>query len=104
MSQSVWTPDSWRSKPVLQMPEYPDQDALKAAESELSALPPLVFAGEARTLQSRLGDVANGQAFLLQGGDCAESFAEFNANKIRDTFRDFANGRCSDLWRVAACR
>ena len=82
-----WSPESWRSKPVLQMPEYEDQDALKAAESQLSGLPPLVFAGEARNLQDKLAQVAAGEAFLLQGGDCAESFAEFSANKIRDTFR-----------------
>ncbi|MEM7650702.1 MAG: 3-deoxy-7-phosphoheptulonate synthase class II [Pseudomonadota bacterium] len=83
----TWTPDSWRAKPVQQMPEYADQAALKAAEAELAALPPLVFAGEARNLQDKLAKVAAGEAFLLQGGDCAESFAEFNANKIRDTFR-----------------
>ncbi len=82
-----WTPDSWRSKPAEQLPTYPDTDLLKQTENELSQLPPLVFAGEARSLQKRLEDVANGKAFLLQGGDCAESFAEFNANKIRDTFR-----------------
>ena len=82
-----WSPESWRAKPVLQMPEYQDQDALKAAESELSAMPPLVFAGEARNLQNSLAKVAAGEAFLLQGGDCAESFSEFSANKIRDTFR-----------------
>ncbi len=82
-----WSPDSWRAKPVQQMPKYDDQSALKAAEKELAGLPPLVFAGEARNLQESLGEVAMGNAFLLQGGDCAESFAEFNANKIRDTFR-----------------
>jgi 3-deoxy-7-phosphoheptulonate synthase len=86
MSQE-WTPDSWRTKPVKQMPEYDDLQALQAVENELAALPPLVFAGEARSLQKKLGDVALGNAFLLQGGDCAESFAEFSANKIRDTFR-----------------
>lgn len=69
------------------MPVYADQIGLKAAEKELAAMPPLVFAGEARNLQARLAAVAEGKAFLLQGGDCAESFAEFNANKIRDTFR-----------------
>lgn len=82
-----WTPPSWRTKPVLQMPVYEDQVALKQAEAELSKMPPLVFAGEARNLQDRLADVAAGKAFLLQGGDCAESFSEFGANKIRDTFR-----------------
>lgn len=84
---STWSPSSWRSKPAKQLPNYKDEVALKAAEKELQAMPPLVFAGEARNLQERLGDVANGRAFLLQGGDCAESFAEFNANKIRDTFQ-----------------
>lgn len=82
-----WKPDSWRAKPSLQIPTYDDQAALKAAEDELRELPPLVFAGEARALQRQLGDVAEGKAFLLQGGDCAESFAEFGADKIRDTFR-----------------
>ncbi len=83
----TWTPDSWRNKPALQLPTYKDAALLKATEEELSKLPPLVFAGEARNLQNELGKVANGKAFLLQGGDCAESFAEFNANKIRDSFR-----------------
>ena len=82
-----WSPDSWRSKPVLQMPTYEDQAALEAAEGELRNLPPLVFAGEARALQRDLAKVAQGEAFLLQGGDCAESFSEFSTNKIRDTFR-----------------
>src|SRR5690349_11643212 len=82
-----WTPNSWRSKPVQQMPVYDDQAALKRAEAELARMPPLVFAGEARNLQARLANVAAGKAFLLQGGDCAESFAEFGAVKIRDTFR-----------------
>ena len=82
-----WSPDSWRSRPVQQMPAYKDAAALKAVEAELAAMPPLVFAGEARNLQATLAEVAAGKAFLLQGGDCAESFAEFNANKIRDTFR-----------------
>ncbi|GJL84489.1 MAG: phospho-2-dehydro-3-deoxyheptonate aldolase [Micavibrio sp.] len=82
-----WTPDSWRTKPVLQQPAYKDEQALKAAELQLAGQPPLVFAGEARNLLESLGKAANGEAFLLQGGDCAESFAEFNANKIRDTFQ-----------------
>tara|TARA_B100000282_G_scaffold53787_1_gene34813 strand:- start:4921 stop:6312 length:1392 start_codon:yes stop_codon:yes gene_type:complete len=86
MAQS-WSPKSWREKPVKQLPEYPDQNALKAAEDELASLPPLVFAGEARNLQKELAEVSFGRAFLLQGGDCAESFSEFSANKIRDTFR-----------------
>ncbi|HLG88776.1 MAG TPA: 3-deoxy-7-phosphoheptulonate synthase class II [Alphaproteobacteria bacterium] len=82
-----WTPDSWRSKPIVQVPTYPDPAALARAEATLAAMPPLVFAGEARRLKAQLGRVAAGEAFLLQGGDCAESFAEFNANTIRDTFR-----------------
>ncbi len=84
---SIWTPSSWRQKPILQQPTYPDMDALKRVEQELSAYPPLVFAGEARSLKTQLGNVANGKAFLLQGGDCAESFSEFHANNIRDTFK-----------------
>lgn len=82
-----WYVNSWRDKPAKQLPTYPDQDKLKKVEEILSGLPPLVFAGEARKLKSKLADVAAGKAFVLQGGDCAESFAEFNAVKIRDTFR-----------------
>ncbi|MDZ4737647.1 MAG: 3-deoxy-7-phosphoheptulonate synthase class II [Rhodospirillaceae bacterium] len=84
---ATWSPDSWRSKPISQMPEYPDADRLAAVEATLRTYPPLVFAGEARRLTDALGRVADGKAFLLQGGDCAESFAEFHANNIRDTFR-----------------
>ncbi|PHZ86075.1 class II 3-deoxy-7-phosphoheptulonate synthase [Paremcibacter congregatus] len=83
----AWTPDSWRSKKIRQVPEYADQDALKAVEKELGTCPPLVFAGEARRLTTQLGQVAAGKAFLLQGGDCAESFGEFHPDNIRDTFR-----------------
>jgi 3-deoxy-7-phosphoheptulonate synthase len=82
-----WAPDSWRTKPISQMPEYPDQAKLDNVEHRLRGYPPLVFAGEARRLTETLGQVAEGKAFLLQGGDCAESFAEFSANNIRDTFR-----------------
>ncbi len=82
-----WTPDSWRSKPAKQMPKYPDAASLAEVEARLAGLPPLVFAGEARNLKKRLAQVAKGEAFLFQGGDCAESFAEFSANNIRDTFR-----------------
>jgi len=82
-----WTPDSWRTKPIVQVPEYPDQGKLKKVEQTLSGFPPLVFAGEARALQRNLAKVANGEAFLLQGGDCAESFQEFHPDNIRDTFR-----------------
>jgi 3-deoxy-7-phosphoheptulonate synthase len=81
-----WTPDSWRSRPIVQVPEYPDPAALVAVEARLKTHPPLVFAGEARNLKGALADVSQGKAFLLQGGDCAESFAEFSANNIRDTF------------------
>jgi 3-deoxy-7-phosphoheptulonate synthase len=82
-----WTPDSWRAHEARQMPEYPDAAALAAAEKEMVSYPPLVFAGEARDLTRELARVAEGKAFLLQGGDCAESFAEFHPNNIRDTFR-----------------
>ena len=82
-----WSPDSWRSKDIRQVPVYPDTDALAAAEAQLRNYPPLVFAGEARRLRESLADVAAGRAFLMQGGDCAESFAEFHPDNIRDTFR-----------------
>lgn len=82
-----WTPQSWRNKPAKQLPAYPDEVALKEAEKTMAQMPPLVFAGEARNLKRHLAEVAAGRAFLLQGGDCAESFAEFGANKIRDSFR-----------------
>jgi len=82
-----WTPASWRARRVLQGPAYPDQDALAVVEARLAKYPPLVFAGEARRLRDALALVANGQAFVLQGGDCAESFGDFTANVIRDTFR-----------------
>ncbi len=72
---AAWSPDSWRSKPILQVPEYRDGDALKAVEDRLATFPPLVFAGEARGLKRALGQVAEGNGFLLQGGDCAVSFA-----------------------------
>ncbi|MGE5567281.1 MAG: class II 3-deoxy-7-phosphoheptulonate synthase [Parcubacteria group bacterium] len=83
-----WAPASWRAKPAKHIPtDYPDADALARVETELRRMPPLVFAGEARRLKGLLGDVAQGKAFLLQGGDCAESFKEFAADNIRDTFR-----------------
>jgi 3-deoxy-7-phosphoheptulonate synthase len=84
-----WSPSSWRSKPILQVPVYKDQAALSEVEKRLSGFPPLVFAGEARTLKKALAKVAKGEAFLLQGGDCAESFAEHGADNIRDFFRAF---------------
>jgi 3-deoxy-7-phosphoheptulonate synthase len=82
-----WNRDSWRSKPIVQVPEYPDAAALAGVEKQLRGYPPLVFAGEARRLKTNLAKVAEGKAFLLQGGDCAESFAEFHPDNIRDTFR-----------------
>jgi 3-deoxy-7-phosphoheptulonate synthase len=82
-----WTPESWRSRPIRQVPAYPDPARLQAMEAKLRRYPPLVFAGEARRLKAALGQVADGRAFVLQGGDCAESFADFTANIIRDTFR-----------------
>jgi 3-deoxy-7-phosphoheptulonate synthase len=83
----TWTPQSWQAKPIRQVPTYPDQAALDRVLGQLKTHPPLVFAGEARNLQTALGQVAEGKAFLLQGGDCAESFAEFHPDNIRDTFR-----------------
>ena len=83
-----WNPASWRAKTAKHIPEdYPDLEALTRVEQTLRGIPPLVFAGEARRLKQLLGDVAEGRAFLLQGGDCAESFKEFHADNIRDTFR-----------------
>jgi 3-deoxy-7-phosphoheptulonate synthase len=82
-----WTKSAWRAKPRIQMPDYPDQGALSAVEAQLAKYPPLVFAGEARRLKRELALAGEGKAFLLQGGDCAESFAEFSADNIRDTFR-----------------
>lgn len=82
-----WNPESWKQKPVVQVPDYPDSGRVAEVEAELKRYPPLIFAGEARALKTRLADVARGKAFLLQGGDCAESFAEFHADTIRDTFR-----------------
>ncbi|MDD3323912.1 MAG: 3-deoxy-7-phosphoheptulonate synthase class II [Sulfurospirillaceae bacterium] len=82
-----WTRASWRQKPILQQPTYSDLAELKKVEDELRKYPPLVFAGEVRKLKADLAKVSRGEAFLLQGGDCAESFAEFNANNIRDMFK-----------------
>ena len=83
----TWSPQGWRSKPIRQAPVYPDPAALEAVEAKLKTHPPLVFAGEARNLMAGLAQVAEGKAFLLQGGDCAESFAEFHPDNIRDMFR-----------------
>ena len=82
-----WTKNSWRDKPAEQLPNYPDAKRVEWAEDIIANMPPLVFAGEARNLKAQLADACHGKAFVLQGGDCAESFNEFNANKIRDTFR-----------------
>src|SRR5947209_1572032 len=84
-----WTPDSWRGKPIVQVPQYPEAAKLAAVEARLASFPPLVFAGEARNLKKSLARVAAGEAFLLQGGDCAESFEDHSANSIRDFFRVF---------------
>ena len=83
----AWSPASWRELPIRQVPDYPDGEHLARVESQLRRYPPLVFAGEARTLREKLARVARGEAFLLQGGDCAESFAEFHPDNIRDTFK-----------------
>lgn len=84
---SNWTPDSWRGMTAAQLPDYPDTDAVERVQQKLASYPPLIFADETMRLKRRLAEVAQGKAFLLQGGDCAESFAEFSANNIRDTFR-----------------
>ncbi|NHT77378.1 3-deoxy-D-arabinoheptulosonate-7-phosphate synthase [Rhizobium sp. PP-F2F-G38] len=84
-----WTPTSWRQKPISQVPDFPDASVLAATEAQLATYPPLVFAGEARNLKKALANVSEGRGFLLQGGDCAESFAEHGADTIRDFFRAF---------------
>src|ERR1700704_1840181 len=89
MPMEGWSPASWRRKPIEQVPDYADQAALAEVERQLAGFPPLVFAGEARKLKRLLGKVATGEAFLLQGGDCAESFAEHSADNIPDFFRVF---------------
>ena len=89
MAQGRWAPDSWRGKPVEQSPFYDDSAALAEVERQIAGYPPLVFAGEARKLKRALGKAVAGEAFLLQGGDCAESFAEHSADNIRDFFRVF---------------
>lgn len=83
----AWSKENWRTLPRVQMPDYLDAERLNKVEAQLAKYPPLVFAGEARNLKSQLGAVSRGEAFLLQGGDCAESFAEFSADTIRDTFK-----------------
>ena len=89
MSTQKWTPQSWRNHPILQVPDYPNPASVAAVETTLAAKPPLVFAGEVQKLRGQLGKVAMGEGFLLQGGDCAESFAEFSADMIRDSFKVF---------------
>jgi 3-deoxy-7-phosphoheptulonate synthase len=87
MARASWTPQSWRLLPAAQQPPWPDENELERALKELGTLPPLVFAGEARSLTNALGEVAQGRAFLLQAGDCSESFAELSANSIRDKLK-----------------
>ena len=82
-----WKKNSWRKYPVKHIPEYPDKKVLGIVLDKIGTFPPLVFAGETRHLKDQLADVVDGKAFLLQGGDCAESFAEFNPDNIRDTFK-----------------
>jgi len=82
-----WKPNSWKEKPAKHLPTYKDVKSLELITKKLSNYPPLVFAGEARNLEKQLGQVANGKAFLLQGGDCAESFSDFHPNNIRDSFK-----------------
>ncbi len=86
-SRGTWTPSSWQDRTVKQQPTWPDVGALESSLKQISTLPPLVFAGEARSLQTELGRVASGNAFLLQAGDCAESFEEFSADNIREKLR-----------------
>jgi 3-deoxy-7-phosphoheptulonate synthase len=86
-ASSTWAVDSWKSRKALQLPEYPSKEELDTVLQTIETFPPIVFAGEARHLEERLAEAAMGRAFVLQGGDCAESFKEFNANNIRDTFR-----------------
>ncbi len=85
--QTAWKPESWQSKVAHQQPNYPDRAELKKACEEIRSYPPLIFAGECRNLQERLAKAAVGEAFILQGGDCAEAFTQFSANRIRDTYR-----------------
>ena len=86
---TAWKPDSWRDKPIIQVPTYPDAAALEAVERDLRNFPPLVFVKEVRDLKAKLAGVAAGESFLLQGGDCAESFKEHKTDYIRDYFQLF---------------
>jgi len=83
----LWNKSGWRERPQIQMPDYPNQDKLNSVTRHLSQCPPLVFGGEVRSLREQLAEVCEGKRFLLQGGDCAESFQEYSADSIRDTFR-----------------
>ncbi|XXG66635.1 hypothetical protein AAC387_Pa06g0166 [Persea americana] len=87
VGSSNWVVDSWKSKKLLQIPAYPNKEELESVLRTIESFPPIIFAGEARKSEERVADAAFGKAFLLQGGDCAESFKEFNAKNIRDTFR-----------------
>src|SRR2546430_11424706 len=99
-----WTRDSWRSKPVAQMPEYPDKAALAAVERRLSTFPPLVFAGEARSLKKALGRVAAGEGFLLQGGDCAAAVSQHSANNASaKNIPDFLRGFLQMAGVLSSC-
>ena len=84
---SQWSPNSWRSKPAKHLPIYKDDILLKKSLDKIRDFPPLVFAGEARSLKSQLAEVSKGNAFLLQGGDCAESFADFHPDNIKNSFK-----------------
>ena len=87
MAAKDWSPASWRDKPIRQVPDYRDQARLNAMEQRLASYPPLVSAGEALKLKAALARVSEGKAFLLQGGDCAESFAEHHPDNVRDTLK-----------------
>ena len=93
-----WKKNSWKKYPVKHIPEYPDKKELGMVLDKMSKFPPLVFAGETRHLKDQLADVVDGKAFLLQGGDCAESFAEFNPDNIRDNFKLMKMPRQSPGW------
>ncbi len=82
-----WKPSGWKNKPAKHLPIYKDEAELESVLKKISRYPPLVFAGESRNLEKQLAEVVDGKAFLLQGGDCAESFAEFNPDNIRDYFK-----------------
>ena len=102
---SQWSLESWRTKPVLQQPTYEDQKLLQSVEERLRKYPPLVFAEEVRSLKKEFARVTEGNAFLVQGGDCAESFAEFNADNIKDFFKVFMQtARQCALLSPPACR